>query len=358
MNVQELLRHIKQQGLSPLYLILGEESYFRDQALEALSQTDHEGERRVGVDLPMPDKALGMFQSDIVYGDETNAAEILGLAEEIPFFTARRRLFVKWADKLSARDGESLIPYFQQPNESTTLVLAAAKLDGRTKWVQTLKKQAIVVDCAPLSENQRAGWVTQQARELGLQLEPSALEMLKEQASQGLNAVMRELEKLVAYVPEGQRATVEDVELVRGKPPGISVFDWSEAVSRGDHGRALDIVAKNLDTGEAPLRMLGAFLWQMRRLWKASALMREGKDQGQAARQAGVPPFRAREFIQQVHQWKEPQFRQAWEVFAQADSALKGGRASQPQLILDDLVIQLCQGKQRQTLKGNVRGGG
>jgi DNA polymerase-3 subunit delta len=272
-----------------------------------------------------------------VYGDETDASEILGLAEEVSFFSSRRRLFVKWADKLSARDGELLIHYFQNPNDATTLVFAAPKLDGRTKWVQALKKQAVVVDCAPLFENQRAGWVTRQARDMGLQLEAQALEMLNDQANEGLYAVMRELEKLSAYMSEGQRVREQDVELVRGKPPGISVFDWSEAVARGDHARALDIVAKNLETGEAPLRMLGAFLWQMRRIWKASALLR--------------PPFRAREFMQQVQKWKEPHLRQAWTAFAHADSALKGGRASQPKLILDDLVIQLCQGIQRQAVQ-------
>lgn len=348
MNVLDLQRHIAQQGPTPLYLILGEESYFRDQALDMLREAYLDGGSRDEVDAATPEKASDMFQSDVVYGDETNASEILGLAEEVSFFSSRRRLFVKWAEKLSAKDGEWLIPYFQQPNEATTLVLSAPKLDGRTKWVQALKKHAIVVDCAPLPENQRVGWVTQQVRKLGLQVEPQALEVLKDQASEGLYAVMRELEKLAAYMPDGQRVQAQDVELVRGKPPGISVFDWSEAVSCGDHGRALDIVAKNLETGEAPLRMLGAFLWQMRRMWKASGLLREGKDQGQAARQAGIPPFRAREFMQQVQRWQEPHFHQAWAVFAQADSALKGGRATQPKLILDDVVIQLCKGRRRQ----------
>ncbi len=346
MKVHDLSRHIQQQGPTPLYLLLGEESYFRDQALDLLRQSAQVTEGHDAASSgSRADETPDLFQSDVVYGDETNASEILGLAEEVSFFSPRRRLFVKWADKLSARDGELLIPYFKSPNGATTLIFAATKLDGRTKWVQALKKQAIVVDCAPLFENQRAGWVTQQARELGLLLEASALEMLKDQATEGLYAVRRELEKLAAYLPEGQRVQVQDVEHVRGKPPGISVFDWSEAVSHKDQGRALNIVAKNLETGEAPLRMLGAFLWQMRRIWKASCLLSEGKDQTQAARQAGIPPFRAREFMQQVKRWKEPHLREAWTVFAHADSALKGGRALQPKLILDDLVIQLCKGK-------------
>jgi DNA polymerase-3 subunit delta len=351
MKIHELQSQITRQGLAPLYLVIGEESYFRDQALTVIHDAVQSSSAFGKGDEPSTENVSAEFTADVVYGDETDASEILGLAEEISFFSSRRRLFVKWADKLSARDGELLIPYFQSPNDATTLVFAAPKLDGRTKWVQALKKQAVVVDCAPLFENQRAGWVTQQARDMGLQLEAQALEMLNDQANEGLYAVMRELEKLSAYMSEEQRVRVQDVELVRGKPPGISVFDWSEAVARGDHARALDIVAKNLETGEAPLRMLGAFLWQMRRIWKASTLLREGKDQGQAARQAGIPPFRAREFMQHVQRWKETHLRQAWTAFAHADSALKGGRASQPKLILDDLVIQLCKGKQWQAAR-------
>jgi DNA polymerase-3 subunit delta len=342
-KVHELHSQITRQGLSPLYLVIGEEPYFRDQALAILRLADREGISPELSGESSANDSSQMFHVDVVYGDETDASEILAISEEASFFSLRRLLIIKWADKLSAKDGEALIPYFLAPNETTTLVFAAAKLDGRTKWVQELKKRATVVECAPLFENQRAGWVTQRARELGLQLEDSALDVLKDQVAEGLYGTAGELEKLVAFMPEGHHVRAQEVETVRGKPPGISVFDWSEAVARGDHGRALDIVAKNLETGEAPLRMLGAFLWQMRRIWKTKALMKEGTDAGQAARQAGIPPFRSREFVQQVQRWKESHLRRAWELFAQADSALKGGRASRPKLILDDLVIQLCQ---------------
>lgn len=349
MKVHELQNQITRQGLSPLYLVIGEEPYFRDKALAILRLAGQERDLSESMGKSSANEPSQMFHVDVVYGDETDASEILALSEEASFFSLRRVLVVKWADKLSARDGEALIPYFQTPNETTTLIFAAAKLDGRTKWVQELKKRAIVVECAPLFENQRAGWVTQQARGLGLRLEDSALEVLKDQVAEGLYGTAGELEKLVAFMPDGHPVQAEDVETIRGKPPGISVFDWSEAVARGDHGRALDIVAKNLETGEAPLRMLGAFLWQMRKIWKTKALMEAGNDAGQATRQAGIPPFRAREFVQQVQRWETPHLRRAWELFAQADSALKGGRASRPKLILDELVIQLCQATKTNT---------
>ncbi len=80
-------------------------------------------------------------------------------------------------------------------------------------------------------------------------------------------------------------------------------------------------------------------------------MLAEGKDQSQAARAAGIPPFRARELMQQVQGWEESYLRQAWTVFMDADSALKGGRATQPKLILDDLVIQLCSVKSQQVAR-------
>ncbi len=343
MKAHELSRHILQKGLGALYAVIGEEAFFRDQALTLIQQASQsQNSQERGKTIPRESDSTPFF-SDVIYGDETDSSEILTLSEEVPFFSSRRVVLVKWADKLPAKQGEALIPYLQEPNSATTLVFAASKLDGRTKWVQELKKRAMVVECVPLFDNQRATWVTQAARKLGLDLEPSAMELLKDLAAEGLYAPLRELEKLAAYLPENQRVTAQDVENVRGKPPGISVFDWSEAVAQGDQGRALDIVAKNLETGEAPLRMLGAFLWQMRKIWKTRALIAEGKEPGQAARQAGIPPFRARDFLMQVQSWSEPKLRRAWDAFAQADSGLKGGRAGNPKLLLDELVLHLCQ---------------
>jgi DNA polymerase-3 subunit delta len=354
-KVHELHQQIARQGLSPLYLVIGEEPFFRDQALTILRSAGQDGRPQEPSEGTNTDSSH-MFHVDVVYGDETDASEILSIAEEASFFSSRRLLIIKWAEKLSARDGENLISYFQAPHEPTTLVFAAAKLDGRTKWVQELKKRATLVECAPLFENQRALWVRQRARELGLPVDDSAIEMLKDQMAEGLYSVAGELDKLVTFMPDGHRVRAQEVETIRGQPPGISVFDWSEAVARGDRGRALDIVAKNLESGEAPLRMLGAFLWQMRRIWKTKSLLEEGKDTTQAARQAGIPPFRAREFVLQVQRWRTSNFRQAWELLAQADSALKGGRASRPKLILDDLVIQLCRITQADRNRKNPAG--
>jgi DNA polymerase-3 subunit delta len=127
------------------------------------------------------------------------------------------------------------------------------------------------------------------------------------------------LDKLANYLPPSTRGSAKDVEAIRGMEPGASVFDLTTAIGRGDRGRALYIVSKNLELGEAPLRILGALVWQVRRIWKAKSLLAQGTNQSQVARLLGIPPFRAAEFFRQIQGWSESQCAQAWELFWKSD---------------------------------------
>ena len=336
MKPHELHGAIRRTGMAPLYLIVGEEAFFRDEAVATLKASLVE---------PSPQTESyedSEFNVDVLYGDETDASEILTYAQEMSFFSAKRLIIVKWVEKLATRHGEALIPYLKNPNDSTTLVFVGTKLDGRLKWAQTLKKQATVVECAPLYENQRLLWVKQQAGQLGIKLDEHALHALAETAGEGLYVTRGELDKLANYLPPTTRGSATDVETLRGMEPGASVFDLTTAIGRGDRGRALYIVSKNLEVGEAPLRILGALVWQVRRIWKAKSLIAQGTNQSQVARLLGIPPFRAAEFFRQIQGWTESQCAQAWELFWKSDTALKGGASAAPNRVLDELILSLC----------------
>ena len=201
---------IKKAGPSPLYLVLGEEDLLREHAvglikaavLPGAAQDPGEGGTQAG---------LAAFNDDLLYGDESDAAEILARAGQAPAFAPRRFVLLKAVDKLPAREGEALIPYLTSPCDTTTLVFTASKLDKRHKFPQALIARAVVVDCAPLFENQLAGWVRGEAGRLGVRLNDEALLLLKEIAGDSLSLVRRELEKLAAYVPAGRVATGADV---------------------------------------------------------------------------------------------------------------------------------------------------
>ena len=323
-----------------LFLILGEEDCLRDQAIETIrthrassSQDENAGDVR---------NDAGDFSCDVLYGDETNAQEMLARVQEVPFFSAHQVVLLKWADKLSAKEGEALVPYFSAPSDSTTLIVSAGKLDGRLKWVQALKKQAVVVNCAPLYDNQRLGWVRQEATRLGIRLDAEASGLLKELAGEGLSVVRRELEKLALYVSTKGTVTAHDVVAVQGAEPGASVFDLSGAIIQGQVSHALLIVEKILEAGEAPLRILGALLWQYRRLWKAKDGLSRRVGETAVAKSLGITPFRQGEFFAMVKRAPLAHFPEAFQAFSATDRALKGAAAGSPHRIMHALIMDLC----------------
>jgi len=331
----ELSQSLARSGVLPLYAVVGEEDYLRDQSIAVLK------EAALGAALDSG------FNYDVFHGDDSPIEDVLACAAEIPVFAARRVIVYKSVEKLPAREGEKLISYFSSPNETTTLIVAAVKLDGRLKWTQALTKRALTVTCAPLRDAQLAAWIRQEATALGIRIHDEAVQSLKEAGNESLYAMRRELEKLAAYVPSDRIAQSADVEVLRGTEPGASVFDLMDAIGAHDHGRALRILARNVENGEAPLRILGALVWQYRRLWKTKEQVGSGGREGEAARSLRMDPARVRRFLEQ---FSDAQLAQAFRWFVETDSKLKGGSGSTPLRVMEDLLFRLCGQPSKQAL--------
>lgn len=310
----------------PLYLLVGEEDLLRDQALAQLKAAI------------LGD--AGDFNYDLLYGDEAAGADIVACASAMPVFAERRLVIVKSAEKLPARESDALLDYLKHPVESTTLVFVSPKLDGRLKFSQALAKAAVTIDCAPLRDAQLTPWLRREAERLSVRLDEQAMQLLKEISGGSLYAVRRELEKLRCYVPGGRPATGADVLLLRGMEPGASVFDLALAISQGARGKALAILARNLEAGEAPLRILGSLAWQYRRLWKTKELVQEGGRDGEAARTLRMDPPQVRSFL---GRFSEGHLRSALHWFLEADAHLKGGSGVPARIVLERLLLRLCE---------------
>ncbi len=308
-GLHELRRQLATGDLAPLYFVVGEEAPLRDDAVAAI---------RAAV-LGPDDANIGAFNSDVVYGDETEAAEILTLCGNLPMFATRRLVVVKEVGALGVREAERLLPYLEAPVESTCLVLTGGKVDGRVKFFQAFKQAAVSVDCAPLDARALPAWVQDQAGALGLRLDEAARELLIEASGGALGVLCREMEKLAAYVAPNTRVTVADVEAVQGADTGGSVHDLIDALQRRDRVGSLRSLGKVLDAGEPPLKVLGFLAACWRNMW------------------------RARKFSEEM--------LRDFELFREIDSRLKGGWGGRrkERLEMERLVLNLCRGAGRAT---------
>ncbi|MCS6897990.1 MAG: DNA polymerase III subunit delta [Nitrospira sp.] len=328
LNPYQLEAMLKKQAPAPLYLVVGEEDLLRDYAVAAFKAALlNDG---------------GGFNYDLFYGDEATGADIRNCVSELPAFADRRLVVVKAAEKLPVQETEPLIDCLNQPVETTTLVFVSAKLDGRLKFSQLLARKAMKVDCSPLREPQLSGWIAKEAGKLGLCLDEEALHLLKDMAGGSLQGLRRELEKLAAYTLSSRSATAEDVQLLRGIEPGASIFDLTLAIAEGRRGWALSILARNLEAGEDPLRLLGSLAWQYRRIWKAKESLAAGNRETEVARtlQLRIEPARIRSFLARFSPEHTPIVSR---LLFEANDRLKGGGSSRPRIVLERLVLCLCE---------------
>lgn len=325
-SIAQLAAQLKKDAIAPLYALIGEEDLLRDAGLTLIKQA-------------VLGKDSGDFNNDLFYGDEAEGAAIVACASEVAVFAPRRLVTVKAADKLPAKQVEALLPYLKAPNETTTVVFAAAKLDGRLKFSQVLTQAAVGVDCAPLKDSQLIPWLKQEADRLGLRLDEEAVHLLREVCGGSLYSARHEMEKLAAYVSGDRTVSGADVVALRGVQPGASVFDLAAAIGARRRGAALAILARNLEAGEAPLRILGSLAWQYRRLWKVKDLLNQAGREWEAARLMRMDPSQLRPFL---GQFAESHLRDTLGRCLVTDGKLKGGSGGRPEMVLDRLILELC----------------
>ncbi len=248
------LSQIGKSTPAPIYLFIGEEEFFLDSCLDALKNATIEASAEA-------------FNYDLVFGEETDAQEILTFCQTLPVFATRRLVAVKHIDKLRARSLEALQSYVANPVSSTCLALIGTKLDGRTKATQTLKKSSVVVDCAALSVRDIPSWIRQYCATIGLRIDEPAIGLIANASTRDLYTVKHELDKLATYLTPATHATLADVQALLAGKSSESVFEIFNAIGRHDPASALLVMRTVHEEGEPRLRLLALIATLFRQLW-------------------------------------------------------------------------------------------
>src|SRR5205807_9574390 len=90
--VAELKRQLASGACAPIYVLLGAESYLREMALAAIRRAV----------LGPEDQETG-FNYDLLYGDETDAREVLNRCDTFPAFGDRRLVLMRTVGGLPSR---------------------------------------------------------------------------------------------------------------------------------------------------------------------------------------------------------------------------------------------------------------
>lgn len=330
--------------VAPFYLFHGPESFGRERLY-----------RRTAA-LLRPQVAAE-FNVDVFHGDDVDLDRLLDLYNSYPMMAPRRTILLRDADRLSGPQCKVLEPMVDSPSDTSVFVATGTKLDMRRRLFSQMSRQGMAVEFKTPFDNKLPEVVREMASERKMQLAPDAVDRLCLYVGSQLAEMDNELEKLSIYLGSRQGpVTGADVEQLVGVAKGASVFEFTDAVGRGDRQAAVEMLRSLMDHGEEPHRIVPLLTRHVQLLLRTQQLDKQRLARDEMARGLGVAPFFVDTYRKQARQATPASLWRGLLALRRADDLLKtgGGRARYRAIM--DLCLSALTPAPKSTQKPNTRG--
>lgn len=327
---EEVLERLEKGRLEPFYLFYGPGEFRMERVLDRIrAQYLPEGARDFNLEVLYAEKKL-------------DPEEITGRARSLPFMASNRLIIVRRTEAFSAAQLAKLVPYLEDPTETTCLIYTSARTNFNNPFYKRFRKTGRAVAFDELKGKQVGAWIRRMAEELGLDLDREARDVLQEVVGNRLRDLHGELEKL--RIRHGRSPIgADEVRELAVESRSFTIFELVNHISVRDAPAALAVLNRFLEeegAREAALGVIGMLNRQIRLLWQTKPLFSSGGSAQDIARRLSVPPFAARRLIDQSRHWREDELERGLGLLCEADGRLKSG--SRPNPLLEALVLNLC----------------
>jgi DNA polymerase-3 subunit delta len=309
-------------ALSPVVLIEGPSASLRDAALSVLREQVLAGAPR--------DFNEDRFDFSV---SGTEPAAVVAAARTLPMMARARLVLVRGLGEKRAQkftDG-ALVEYLEAPLETTCLVLEAASVDKRQRWVKRVAKIGRVIDCTgPSRPADVRRWIEARLAERGARAGSGVAAALFDLVGADLDRLSLELEKLCLYAGEKGQIDADMVDELVGQLRPRALYELTDAIGERRLTNALRVVAELTEQGEAPLVLVGALANHFRRLLRAREV--RPLEAGELQKRLGLHPFAAQKIVDQVRRFDGRRLRSCLDAVRRTDEALKGGLPIAPRL--------------------------
>ncbi|MFT9848609.1 DNA polymerase III subunit delta [Aneurinibacillus sp. REN35] len=347
MEIQRVIKEIRQGKVAPIYVLYGTEQYIMDETVRLIEET-------------LLDEASRDFNYNTYDLRETPIQTVLQDAETFPFMGEKRVIRASYAMLLTGaklpssapeHDVNALISYAGNPPDYSVLIIevAADKLDERKKAVKALRKDGLIIECAPLKEGALAEWAMRQAKHYGVQMSTAAAELLIAMSGTQLGRLDKEIEKMAVYVGAGEEITEDTVEMLATRELEHDIFRLIDKVARLQIEDAVRMYydLQRLNTGSSetkgegePLKILTLLARQFRILLQIKTLTPRGYSPQQMASLLGIHPYVAKLANEQAHAFSEKALRRILHRLAEEDIRIKTGQIDKV-LALELFILEL-----------------
>ncbi|MFI3262584.1 MAG: DNA polymerase III subunit delta [Rikenellaceae bacterium] len=225
-----IMGSIRQKNFSRVYLLMGNEPYFIDRISDTLADNILTEEEQA-------------FNQSVLYGKESNGAEIVELCRSYPMMSTHNVVILKDAQQM--KDLDILAHYFKAPLDSTILIIChkEGNLDKRGSLYKKIKDYGLVFESIPPRDYEIGVWIKEYYRNNKYSIDDKAMFMLTEHLGASMSKIVNESDKMFVRLGNSVKTiTPKEVEENIGISKEYNIFELNKALSERNLGRALSIV--------------------------------------------------------------------------------------------------------------------
>ena len=227
---QSIIHDLKSRKFSPIYVLMGDESYYIDQISDYIATHVLSPEERD-------------FNQTVCFGSDVNAIQVTDMARRYPMMSEYQVIIVKEAQNIRSLD--ALEKYLKNPVKSTILVWCHknGKIDARKKVVGLAQTVGVVFESQKLRDYQLLEFIQNYLKQKKVSIDPKSCQMIADHIGADLNRLTSELDKVLISLPsDNLRVTPEIVEEQIGVSKDFNAFELRNAIVQRDVFKANQII--------------------------------------------------------------------------------------------------------------------
>jgi DNA polymerase-3 subunit delta len=338
-SYRELDRDIRDGRLYPVYFFYGENDYLIRRYEGRLTDAVTTG-----------GGLFGELLATVFWAGEDSVTDVLNAAMTIPMGGGRKVVVFREAERLKEKEVAALVSYAQSPSERTILLVTARGVGkGRgasgiaappSERLNELAAKSVVAFFPRARETDVREWVAKKFADEGKEIDHEALDVIVDFVGQDLWAVSMEIEKILIFMGDEKRVTLAHVEEILPNLRVHTVFELTDALSRGDPGSSVEILREVTAEGADQSQILSTIRWHFMRLWRLKVMLDAGIDEGTVAQRLKIPSFRISEYAAQARRIPHDIFRRAFGEFYRTDRSIKS-RSGKGTVVMDRMVLAI-----------------
>lgn len=336
-----LMEALKSKKISNVYYLYGAEPAFTLAALKKINMCVDTG-------------SFDEFNRITFDGDRLSVEALAEHCETLPMMAPQKLLLVRDlnADKLTESSLTQLLEVILNIPDTSVLVFCCTVFDPgekkvsakNKKLIDAVKKAGIVCRFDPKDAKTICRALCERAAKQYIRLEIDTAQMLIERCGSNYSTLLNEVDKLCAYVQEGE-ITKQDILLCCAPSAEAGAFTLAKQLLLSQYGAALETLDKLFYLKQPPASITAALSMAFADIYRAKVAIAAKKNADEVASDFSYPKnrlFAVRNAYRDANRFSLSQIHACIDALYRADRSIKSSKADN-RLILEQMIGEIAQ---------------